>query len=109
MQSRACAARVEFMAGYLLKFSVADTQPLHSSIHVQYRIQSDLADEATIHGNQTLGLITFLQNVELMLDGAESWLVGDGGRDKGSADAEFAIYGRRFRISSSCLLLLGFV
>ena len=65
-----------------------------------------------ILGNQTLEVITFLQNVELMLDGAESWLVGgatNGGRDKGSADAEFAIYGRRFRNSSSCLLLLGFV
>ena len=81
-------------------------------MHVQRRTRSDLSRVKQVYnilGNQTLEVITFLQNVELMLDGAESWLVGDGGRDKGSADAEFAIYGRRFRISSSCLLLLGFV
>ena len=35
MQPRACAARVEFMAGYLLKFSVADTQPLHNACSAQ--------------------------------------------------------------------------
>ena len=81
-------------------------------MHVQHRTKSDLSKVKQVYnilGNQTLEVIAFLQNVELMLDGAESWLVGDGGRDKGSVDAKFAIYGRRFRISSSCLLLLGFV
>ena len=44
-------------------------------MHVQHRTKSDLSKVKQVYnilGNQTLEVITFLQNVELMLDGAES-------------------------------------
>ena len=99
MQSRACAPRVEFMAGYLLKFSVADTQPLHDTCSAQN------SEWSSRWGHYTWQPNTRGDHIPTECGADVRWsreLVC--GRDKGPADATFAIYGRRFRISSSCLL-----